>query len=140
MEITIDAAELIGFADAMAQAPGRLDAEMQTARDVVLTEGVGYAAENAPIDTGALAGSITILSRDGWGGTYGTNLVYAWMREEGGTIHGNPFLVFEWNGRLIFARQVTQEGSHYMAKSAEQLEGRVEPIYGAAVERVLGGI
>lgn len=140
MEITIDAAELIGFADAMAQAPGLLDAEMQAARDAALTEGVGYAQEFAPIDTGALAGSITILTRDGWGGSYGTDLVYAWQREEGGPIEGNPYLVFEWNGRLIFARRVVQEGTHYMARSAEALEPRLDAIYGMAVERTLGGI
>lgn len=140
MEITIDAAELIGFADAMAAAPGLLDTEMQAAANTALLEGVGYASDFAPVDTGALAGSIRILSQDGWGGRWGTDLIYAWQREEGGPIEGNPYLVFEWNGRLIFARRVVQEGSHYMQRSAEAMEGRIEPIYGAAVERVLGAI
>lgn len=140
MEITIDAAELIGFADAMAQAPGLLDAEMQAARDAALTEGVGYAQEFAPIDTGALAGSITILTREGWGGSWGTNLVYAWQREEGGPIEGNPYLVFEIDGRLIFARRVVQEGSHYMQRSVEAMEGRVGDIYGRGVDRVLASL
>src|SRR5690606_17866663 len=126
--------------DALPISQGLLGTGMHASRDAALTEGVGYAQEFAPIDTGALAGSITILTREGWGGSWGTNLVYAWQREEGGPIEGNPYLVFEWNGRLIFARRVVQEGSHYMRRSAEAMEGRVDDIYGRGVDRVMASL
>ena len=141
MEISVDLGNLPGFVTAMGDAPARLDSEMQAARDVALMEGVGYAVDYAPKRSGALAGSITVLSQDGWGGRYGTGgLVYAWMREEGGTITGNPWLVFQVDGRWVRVRSVTQSGSHYMARSAESLGGRVDAIYGAAVDRALAGI
>ena len=140
MDVWVDSADLDPFARAMALAPERLDAEMQISRDVALMEGIGYAVDFAPKEDGTLAGSIHVLTRDGWGGSYGTDLVYAWQREEGGPIEGNPFLVFEIDGRLIFARRVVQEGTHYMERSAEALEPRLEPIFGMGVERVLGGL
>jgi hypothetical protein len=141
MDVWVDSADLDPFAAAMAAAPALLDREMQVSRDAALLEGIGYAVDFAPVgETGSLAGSIHVLSQDGWGGRYGTDLIYAWQREEGGTIYGNPYLVFEWNGRLIFARQVTQEGDHYMQKSADALEPRLDAIYGRGVERVLASL
>ena len=140
MDITIDAAEIAGFADAMAAAPGTLQSEMEKASGAVLAEGVGYAQEYAPKDTGALAGSIAII--DGphaTGGSYGTSMEYAWMREEGGTIvpRNRQFLRFEIGGRIVFARKVTQSGSHYMQRSMESLEPRVLPAYQGAVDRTM---
>lgn len=48
--------------------------------------------------------------------------------------------MFEIDGRLIFARRVVQEGSHYMQRSAEAMEGRVDDIYGRGVDRVLAAL
>ena len=141
MEITVDVAEIEGFAEAMAAAPGVLQAEMTEASDDLLTRGQGYARDNAPKgETLALSDSIVILDGpNASGGAYGSDLIYAWQREEGGTIvpKKGQFLVFEIGGRLVFARSVTQEGSHYMQDSADQLEPEVEPRYGEAVERAL---
>lgn len=143
MEIRIDASELLGFAEAMAQAPGALRAEMTNANAVLLHEGIGYAQEEVPRDSGNLAGSIRVLDGpNAEGGAYGSDLVYAWQREEGGTIYprNGKFLVFEVDGELVFARSVTQTGSHYMQKSKDRLEPRVEPVYQLAVDRVLGRV
>lgn len=143
MEISIDVTELVGYADAMAQAPGVLQAEMKASSAVALHEGIGYAQENVPRKDGILAASIMIL--DGptaEGGAYGSSLVYANQREYGGTIYprNGKFLVFEVDGELVFARSVTQTGSFYMKKSMETLEPRIEPIYQLAVDRTLGVI
>jgi hypothetical protein len=63
---------------------------------------------------------------------------YAWMREEGGTIHGRPWLVFRGrDGGLVRVRSVTQTGSKYMARSAAALQPRAERAYQMAVERVV---
>lgn len=138
MEITIDASEVLAFAGSAAAAAAVLDREMTAASAAALAEGVGYAQGFAPVDTGALAGSIGIISGpSAEGGSYGTNLVYAWMREEGGTITGNPWLVFQVGGRWVKVRSVTQSGSKYMERSAAQLEPRLDAIYGMAVERAL---
>ena len=138
MDVWADASEVLAFAGNTATAAAVLDREMRRSGDAALLEGIGYAVDYAPKgESGALAGSIRVLSRDGWGGRYGTDLVYAWQREEGGTIYGNPFLVFEIGGRLIFARQVTQTGDHYMERSAESLEPRLDAIYGLGIDRAL---
>lgn len=144
MEIRFDASELIGFADAMGQAPDDLRNEMQLGSQVLLHEGIGYAQEEAPRgDSGNLAGSIRVLDGpSAEGGAYGSDLVYASQREEGGTIYprNGDFLWFEIDGQLIRARKVEQEGSHYMQKSMERLEPRVEPVYQLSVDRVLGRV
>lgn len=136
----IDAGEIFGFAEAMSNAPGQLDREMTRAGQAALLEGVGLAQEYAPVDEGVLRASIGIINQSGWGGLYGTSLVYAWQREEGGTIEGNPWLVFQINGQWVKVRSVTQTGSHYMQRSADALEPRLDRIYGMAVDRVLAGL
>lgn len=136
----IDASEVFGFAEAMNAAPGQLDREMTSAGQAALLEGVGLAQEYAPVDEGALRSSIGIIAMSGWGGSYGTSIAYAWMREEGGTITGNPWLVFQVNGNWVKVRSVTQTGSHYMQRSADAFEPRVDRIYGMAVDRVLGAL
>ncbi len=140
IELTIDASEITGFATAMTAAPGVLQSEMTTAASGLLATGMGYAQDNAPIDIGTLRGSIRIIdAASPSGGSYGTDLEYAWMREEGGTIvpRNARFLVFEWQGHLVSAKRVTQTGTKYMQRSADQLEPLVEPAYGKAVERTL---
>lgn len=143
MDLRIDVSELVGFAEAMAQAPDVLQQEMEMSSMVALHEGIGYAQEETPRDSGDLAGSIRILDGPGAeGGSYGSSLVYAWQREKGGTIYprNGKYLVFEIDGQLIFARSVTQTGSHYMEKSRQRLEPRIEPIYQLAIDRTLGRI
>lgn len=143
MEITIDTSEITAFGAAMSAAPGVLQSEMTTANQALLVEGVGLAQEFAPVLDGTLRGSIHILDGPGpEGGSYGTDLVYAWQREEGGTIvpRNARFLVFEWQGKLIFAKKVTQSGSHYMQKSMDALEPLVLPAYEKAVDRTLASL
>jgi hypothetical protein len=72
---------------------------------------------------GIIQGKVTMKNRaDG-------QLPYAWMREMGGVIYPkpeNPIGRLVWTdeetGDLIFARRVTQAGSHYMEGAA--IEGR----------------
>lgn len=143
MEITIDTSEITGFGTAMGAAAGLLESEMEAANAGLLVEGVGLAQEYAPVLDGTLRGSITIIDGpSAAGGSYGTSLEYAWQREEGGTIvpRNASVLVFEIDGETIFAKSVTQEGSHYMQQSVDALEPKVLPAYEAAVDRVLGSL
>ena len=138
--LTVDASEITGFATAMAAAPGVLQSEMTTAASGLLATGMGYAQDNAPVKISTLRGSVHIIdAASPSGGSYGTDLEYAWMREEGGTIvpRNARFLAFEWQGKLVFARKVTQTGTKYMQRSADQLEPLMILAYGEAVERTL---
>ena len=140
MQLTIDASEVTRFGAALAAAAGTLQGEMTKANAGLLAEGVGLAQEAAPVQDGTLRGSIAIIDGpSATGGSYGTSLEYAWQREEGGTIvpRNAKVLVFEWNGQLVFAKSVTQSGSHYMQTSLEQLEPKALPAYEAAVDRTL---
>lgn len=140
MDITVDLTEVEGLSVAMDMAPNVLDSELAAASDVILGEGIGYAKEEAPVDNSDLKNSIRMLDGpNSEGGSYGTDLIYAWQREEGGTITARnaEALVFMYNGHLVIVKSVTQEGSHYMQRSMEKMEPRVLPIFGAAVDRTL---
>ncbi len=141
MEIDIDASEIIGFGDAMAQVPGALDREMTSAGGALLAEGVSLAQGFAPVKEGTLRASIGITGRSGWGGSYGTSLVYAAMREYGGTIYGNPWLVFPGrDGGLVFVRSVTQTGTRYMGRSLDALRPRARAAFAAGLQRAMAGV
>lgn len=140
MDITIDFSEVTNFGTAMSAAAGQLQSELTVANQGLLATGMGYAQDNAPVKIGTLRGSVHIIdAASPSGGSYGTDLEYAWMREEGGTIvpRNARFLAFEWQGKLVFARKVTQTGTKYMQRSADQLEPLMIPAYGEAVERTL---
>jgi hypothetical protein len=148
MDITVDLTEVEGLSVAMDMAPNVLDSELAAASDVILGEGIGYAKEEAPVDNSDLKNSIRMLDGpNSDGGSYGTDLIYAWQREEGGEIvpRNKTFLAFRLPEAVtaanpegwVYAKKVTQEGSHYMQKSMETLEPRVLPIFGAAVDRTL---
>ncbi len=142
-EFMIDASEVVAFAAAMGIAPDDLQRELKVSAEVVLHEGIGYARENAPKDNGDLAASIVVLdgpSADG--GSYGSSLEYAWMREEGGVIRARnaKALAFMYNGHLVMVQSVYQEGTKYMERSADTMEPRIVPIYELAIDRVMGRI
>ena len=72
---------------------------------------------------GSITGKVTMKNREGG------QLPYAWMREVGGVIRpkiSNPIGRLVWTdeqtNELIFARRVTQAGSHYMEGAA--IEGK----------------
>lgn len=66
------------------------------------------------IRDGQISGKVTMMNRAG------EQKPYAWMREKGGTIVPRPENRIQrlvWTddaGNVIFARQVTQQGNHYM--------------------------
>lgn len=151
MDIRADIGEVLAFSVVMGQdAPGMISEEMAASAHVALHEGIGFAKENAPVDKGDLKNDIRVLSGPtADGGSYGTDLVYAWMREEGGTIVPRnakalaiPIPGATRNGRplVVFAKSVTQTGTKYMQRSAESLESRLRPIYERGVDRILGRI
>lgn len=144
MDIRIDASDITQFGAAMAAAPGTLQTELTTANTALLVEGVGLAQEYAPVKDGTLRGQIHIIDGpNASGGSYGIEgSDYAWQREEGGTIvpRSAKFLVFEWQGKLVFAKKVTQSGSHYMQQSVDALRAKVVPAYEKAVERVFASL
>ena len=148
VQIAIDVREFYAFATDAVEAAMVLDNEMRASTLVALHEGIGYAQEHVPRGNGDLAASIRILEGpDEDGGAYGTDMIYAWQREEGGTIYARngkalvftmPEAVSADNPEgLVFAKSVTQEGSHYMQQSMDDLEPRLEPIYQLAVDRAL---
>lgn len=148
MELTIDATEVTLFGEALELAPQEMHEELSTAIDALLVEGVGYAQEYVPVDTGALKGSIRILEGVSAGigggslsGSYGTDMEYAWQREEGGTITARnaPYLVFFWaaKGVWVTTKSVYQEGSHYMADSFELVQVLADETFDAAIDRAL---
>ena len=142
MSFTIDASDITVFGDGLSNAGGLMQNALQQANQQIITQGVAIAQGNAPRMDGILAGSIQPIGGvTAAGGEFGTSLIYAWMREEGGTIHGNPFLVFPGrNGGLVFARSVTQTGTHYMARTARELQPFAMAAWGKAIERVWDGV
>jgi len=146
MEFSIDASELTLFGEALQLAPKEMHDAVSDAIDGLLSEGVGYAREYAPVDTGALKNSIQIIQGvaagiggDSLSGSYGTTMEYAWQREEGGTITARnaPYLVFQINGQWVKVKSVYQEGSHYMQNSFELVQVLADDAFEAAVDRAL---
>lgn len=141
MDLRFDASDFGEFGDQMGNAGAAMPLEMTMAMGAAGAEGIALAQGFAPVDEGALRASIHLT----FGPTmervaYGTGLVYAWMREKGGTIVGNPWLVFQVAGRWVKVRQVTQTGTHYMQRSAEALKPKLREIFGGAVRRALGSL
>lgn len=51
--------------------------------------------------------------------------IYAAIQNYGGTIQGNPFLVFDIGGDTVFAKQVTIPGKHYAEGGIAASRGQV---------------
>jgi len=138
----IDATEIIGFASTMSAAPHALQREMTVANTDILTEGIRLARGNAPVDEGFLRESIAVIDpATAIGGSFGTSAVYAWMREVGGTIYGNPWLVFQTkSGQWVKVRSVTQTGTRYMGRAVDSLRPHAQQRWQTAVTRALAGI
>lgn len=126
------------FANALNASTSLITQELLTANQVIVAEGIALAQDNAPRDDGILAGSIKPIGKvTASGGEFGTSLIYANQREYGGTIYGNPWLVFPGrDGRMVFVREVTQEGSFYMKRTFEDLEPFAHIAWDRALERV----
>ena len=141
MSFRIDASEIDAFGTKLGAAGGLIQNALQTANQQIVTQGVALAQGNAPRRDGVLAGSIQPIGGvSAAGGEFGTSVIYAWMREVGGTITGNPWLVFQIGGRWVRTRSVTQTGTHYMARSARELEPFAMMAWGRAIERVWDGV
>jgi len=97
------------------------------------------AKHNAPVgDTGLLRASLTKgheanIHEIGAGyipmwGQVGTKVIYARMREHGGTIRAKnkPYLVFKTrDGRWHSVKEVTQKGTHYLYRGMEDAYARI---------------
>lgn len=143
MNVTVDAKDVLTFAAAAASARPVYEAEIAKATNAAAVEGAGYMQEYAPVEMGDLRGGIRVLRTASIGdlaADYGVNTIeYANQRNFGGTIYprNGEFLVFEIDGELIFARSVTQEGDHFMERSAERLDPLLGRGFEAAIERAL---
>lgn len=137
--ITVDSSEVFKLAVDMNASVWHLRRELTSANREIGARAVVIAQGIAPHASGALAASIHIIGRvSSQGVRVGTSLVYAWQREMGGTITGNPWLVFPGpNGRLVRVRSVHQTGSHYMAKTAAAIGPFAEERYARAVMNAL---
>lgn len=109
-----------------------------------LTEVLGLGADafvesmkaTAPVKTGALRDSID-KHVDGEGWLITGNTVYNNIQNSGGDNYGNPLMVFQIEGRTIFAPHVHIPGTHYVELGFEA--GR-EPAVAATEEAVQAAI
>lgn len=144
----IDASQIANYGMVMRAKPKELQSSLKKGLDGLLGYGVQVARGFAPKKTGALAAAIRVLQPTSVGatitGSYGvqktSSMPYPFMREYGGTIRGNPWLVFPGrNGGLVFVHSVTQKGTRYMNRSFDIVRPRFQSVAAAAVARVLGG-
>lgn len=86
-------------------------------------------------ELGIISGKVTMMNRQEG------QKPYAWMREKGGTIVPRPenrlqrLVWTDEGGNLIFARQVTQDGAHYMEGALLQTVGEVREQAGIMLQR-----
>ena len=138
MSMNFDASELISLGSAASGAASALKREMRIASATALTEGVGLMQGFAPVDQGFLRGSIDISEGPtASGGAFGTGIIYARIQDEGGTVTGNPWLVFQIAGRWVKVHSVTIPGSRYKQRTVAALRPRVQRLYAEAVQRAM---
>lgn len=116
-----------------ALSPQGLDESTKKGADVF----VEVLKDVAPKETGRLAGSVDAVKKGDADYSIGPDVVYDRIQDLGGTIHGNPFLVWEGEEGLIFARHVTIPAQHYMLRAFE--EGK-DPAAAAVIEDVISKI
>lgn len=143
VDMFVDVSEVDAFGAKMASVT--LGNELAKAVNASAVRGVGLAAGFAPVDTGALRGNIRILKSASAGGLtaeYGTDLVYSFMREYGGTITARnaPYLVFQIGGRWVRVKSVTQTGTRYMGRSRDALEPLFRQALADALQRALAQV
>ena len=125
------------FSTALNASPAVINRELLTANQVIIAEGIALGQDNAPRLDGVLADSIQPIGAvTAAGGEFGTSVIYANQREYGGTIMGNPWLVFQVNGRWVKVRSVTQSGSFYMKRTFDELQPFAMIAWDRALERV----
>ncbi len=139
MDLEFSAPDFGTFGNQMAKAGGAMQREMQVAMAGAGAAGIALGQGFAPVDDGDLRASIRLTEQPtALRVAYGTSIIYAWIREKGGTIVGNPWLVFQVAGRWVKVRSVTQTGTHYMQRSANALRPKLKGLFAGAVRRALG--
>lgn len=147
MKISIDTGEITAWAAQMANPEAMVKEELLVTHRVLLGYGVGRAVSLAPVREGGLRGSIGVMNAPKFVGnrivgSYGTDLVYAHIREFGGVIRPRTKGFLAWQddrtGKWIFTKKpVVQSGRPYMFPSADAVQVRMGPAYDAAVARIL---
>jgi hypothetical protein len=143
VDVVVDVREVYDFAGDLSSA--RIGGELAEAVNAGLAQGVSLAQGFAPYLYGVLSGDIRILraaSAGNLSGSYGTTVVYAYMREYGGTITARnaPYLVFQVGGRWVQVKSVTQTGTHYMGRSRDALEPLLKAALADALMRALRNV
>lgn len=117
-----------------------LDVAAQAGAEVIRHQ----AAINAPVKRGNLRRSIHTTRVDGSGAMtvwydVGSNLDYAAIQEFGGTIKAKKgkFLVFEIDGQLIFARQVTIPAQPYLRPAFDEMKAEAVATVGRVFEELV---
>ena len=143
----------IGFAvDGLKEFRDRLEKVQKAADDAArkaVTDGAHLierrSKQTAPVLTGTLrrsihVNSITQLGPGRWQSTTGPSVIYARFREKGGTIRPKNKPMLAWpgaGGTYIFAKSVTQKGSHYMQRAFDESIPAVRDIYRVAFKEAL---
>lgn len=113
-----------------------LDIAVEAGAEVIRTQAV----LNAPAKSGDLRRSLSTEKTGTYGfGVWfhvGSNLVYARKQELGGVIRpkNGPFLVFEVDGRLVFARKVKLAAQPYLRPAYDEKRDEAVQVIGRAFE------
>lgn len=141
VSLRVDASQLRGFGTAMAGSPEILRSELTTGVNAANVEGVGIMQEYVPFRDGNLRADVTVLQSAGVGDLTAAHgpagIIYAAIQNFGGTVHGNPWLVFQIGGRWVKVRSVTIPATNYVGRTRDALRPRFQAAMQAAVDRAV---
>jgi hypothetical protein len=141
LSIDFDYAELEQLSDGFVRASSLTKRGMVKANVEIMKQGIKIAKSLAPKDEFKLTNNIRLISQvTESGGVMGTDLVYSWMKEEGGVIRAKraKWLVFQArDGRWVRTKQVTQVGHFFMRDAYEQMEAIAEREYNKLVDQMV---
>lgn len=144
LDLKFDYSEVEQFTSGMVRASSLTKRGMVRANVEVMKQGLKIAKSLAPKDEFKLTNNIRLMDQvTERGGRIGTDLVYSWMKEEGGVIRVKraKWLVFQnRDGRWVRVKQVTQEGFFYMAGAHEQMESIAEREYNKLIDQMVSAI
>lgn len=105
----------------------------------ILTAAESNIVKKAPAKRGRLRQSINVVPfrklRDK--GSVGTDIVYAWQREKGGTIKAKNKKFLHWiqDGQDVFAKEVHQKGTNWFKRGVESTKPTIKKILGGFLKR-----
>lgn len=141
MEVDIFFEELVQLEQGLLRVGSLSRPRVIKANVQIMKEGIKIAKSLAPKDEFKLTNNIRLMSQVyDFGATMGTDLVYSWMKEEGGTITAKraKWLVFQTkDGNWVRVKQVTQTGHFFMRDAAVQMEAIAEREYNKIADEMI---